>query len=123
MNILIIYLIVLGIVVTDAWGDANRDKNGTRDHILEMSTILLHFVLLFLYKYLGVHYFLIISLYFFIRIYAFNYTYNSVRGLPGLFRGETDEIFDKWAGKLSTSVYSTLLLIALFLSVVACFVF
>jgi hypothetical protein len=123
MMTLILYVILLLIVITRALGDAYKDSKKTKNHYLEVGNVMLFFSLIYLLKFIDFNYIGLILLYISIRIYAFNYTYNAYRGLPGFFRGSTDDIFDKWAGKLSTAKYSTLLMIAFFFSIVITFIF
>ena len=120
---LLCYIVILAIVVTDAWSDAYLDKRKIRNHYLKVSNVICFFLLILLFRLYTISYTYCVLLYFLVRVYAFNYTYNLIRGLPGFYRGETDDIFDKWAAKLPTSIYATILFVSFFLSIVISFIF
>lgn len=121
--VFLIYVILLLLVVGDAIGDALIDQRKKRPHGLEVTVIGLWFLLMYYYSLADVNFWQIVLIYLSIRIYAFNVAYNVSRSLPAYYRGETDKIWDRWVNNIPTPIYSTILMVFVFLSIVFCFIF
>ena len=111
---------MLLIVLTDAMSDAHLDQKKTRDHLVEACNIVLYFVLMFLFYHAEASIWLMALLYVSIRVVFFNPLYNAMRGFPINFFGYTDELFDRWMSKLPGWAYGTVMMSALFVSIVVC---
>ena len=121
--IALLYVIMLLINIGDAVSDAYIDVYKKRSHILEVSVIVLYFLLVHFFSISDANILQLISIYVCIRIYAFNIAYNITRSLPIYYRGETDKIWDRWLRNISTPVYRTLIMVCAFFSIVFCFIF
>ena len=115
-----IYLVMLFVVLTDAMSDAHLDQEKTRDHPVEAMNIFLYFVLMVLYRQIEASIILYALMYVCIRIVFFNPLYNAMRGFPIGFFGYTDQIFDRWMSKLPGWAHGTIIMAAMFVSIVIC---
>ncbi len=80
--IILIYVLLLAIVISDAYNDAFIDVNRQRNHFMEAINIALYLGVIWVYSISVMniwHFFLLYTL---IRIYAFNFSYNNIKGFP-----------------------------------------
>lgn len=114
--IISIYVLILAIVVSDAYADAFIDVTRQRDHIIEVINIALYLIVVWVFSVSVMSIWHFLLLYTFIRIYAFNFTYNKIRDLPEFYLGKTDAIWDRWLSFLPIYVYIAFLCLSFFFS-------
>ena len=111
-----IYILILAIVVSDAYADAFIDVTRKRDHKAEALNIVLYLILVWVYSLSVIAVWHLLILYILVRIYAFNWTYNKIRGLPEFYTGRTDTIWDRWFEFVPRFVYVMIVVLSFFLS-------
>ena len=97
---LVFFVLIAGSIVFHAYSDAILDKTKKRNHYTAALMIAFFLGMTTFMYYTMLSPVIVVLTYIFLRIGIFNMIYNKVRGLDSGYIGTTDDIFDKWMGKL-----------------------